>query len=1215
MAYSSAGQWNVLLSNGAGFTFFLWAGHSGGQSNSLVVHCDGDGRTDIAVFNGSAWQVCLSTGSSSSAFTCSSWGGPGSYVYNSVLGDFNGDGRTDIAGYTGIGGSWQVCISTGTGFDCGSQYWATNISGDVNTMASKTLVGDFNGDGKTDMAAWTQSGSMWAVCLSTGAGFACDYPNINGAGVGGTVTGDFNGDGRTDLVSVAGDGIHLLFCYGLYASGTSFSCVAESTADVGTAVNARSALRVGDFNGDGLADLAQYISDYVREATPPYYAIELAVDLNASLVPDLVTAVNNGLGHQPTIAYQPLTKSTVYTKDSGANAAVWPDEDLQVPLQVVASASSQNGLGGLVITNYTYGGAKVDLKSGRGFKGFRWREETPQATSIKTHITYRQDWPYIGMPAQVTRTLSNGTTVILQTDNSYSCKDFTGGCTVAAGKRYLPFVTQGTTTTRDLDNSFITTLRTTTLDTQIDDYGNVLNVEVKNLTSGGADEGFVKTTVSTYDNDTTNWLLGRLRTSAVTKTIPGGSPETRSSYFEYDATSGLLTKEVIEPSSSAYCLVSTYGYDAFGNKNSVTTRNCNASSGEAVAPTGDPVFTARTSNVYFDTSAGCTAQSGYAQGRFPVRNVNALGHAECLEHDPGFGGATKLTGPNGLITAWQYDEFGRKTLETRADGTKTAWAYLACAGAPCPTGATYRLEITPEDLNGAQSGPISSIYYDVLNREMRSETQGFDGTAIYKDTTYDDRGRVLTVTRPYYSGQTVYSTTYAYDDADRVTSETLPATSGGTAKKAITYSGLTVTQTLSNNGSSTNMPARVTQTKTTTKNSQGQVTQATDSATPTANVVTFTYWASGNMKDTTSASIVTSLSYDLRGRKTQMTDKDMGTWYYYYNALGELIRQTDAKSQTTTMLYDLLGRMTHRGEQDLVSDWYYDTLEGTQAGTTCGSGVVTSKGKLCKATGDNGYVRTSTYDTLGRPSAMSTTIDTGYTISYGYDVTTGRLSQTTYPTGYAIKNLYNSYGYLSEIIDAGNTVSFWSANSLSASGKVLNETVSYFHDLSWIGTPTVRQYDALDRLTSTTTTDAANAAHQFNFTYDAIGNVTQKVDVLQANLTENFAFDSRNFLTATSGSGLTTPATNYDPSGNISYKSNVGTYNYPAVTAAQPHAPSSITGTVVNCANPSFSYDVNGNLSSGLGRTYTYTSYNMPSRIVGTRTCGGTSSQYDYTYI
>jgi len=78
-------------------------------------------------------------------------------------------------------------------------------------------------------------------------------------------------------------------------------------------------------------------------------------------------------------------------------------------------------------------------------------------------------------------------------------------------------------------------------------------------------------------------------------------------------------------------------------------------------------------------------------------------------------------------------------------------------------------------------------------------------------------------------------------------------------------------------------------------------------------------------------------------------------------------------------------------------------------------------------------------------------------------VTTGRLSQTTYPTGYAIKNLYNSYGYLSEIIDAGNTVSFWRANSLSASGKELNETVSYSHDNSWIGATCARHIGGQSR--------------------------------------------------------------------------------------------------------------------------------------------------------
>src|SRR6266566_6172101 len=75
--------------------------------------------------------------------------------------------------------------------------------------------------------------------------------------------------------------------------------------------------------------------------------------------------------------------------------------------------------------------------------------------------------------------------------------------------------------------------------------------------------------------------------------------QTRTSAFEYDPASGLLSKEIIEPDDSNLCLVTTYLYDAYGNKTSATTRNCNHSSSEAAAPTGDAVFQTRTSTSAF----------------------------------------------------------------------------------------------------------------------------------------------------------------------------------------------------------------------------------------------------------------------------------------------------------------------------------------------------------------------------------------------------------------------------------------------------------------------------------------------------------------------------------------------------------------------------------------------------------------------------------------
>lgn len=85
--------------------------------------------------------------------------------------------------------------------------------------------------------------------------------------------------------------------------------------------------------------------------------------------------------------------------------------------------------------------------------------------------------------------------------------------------------------------------------------------------------------------------------------------------------------------------------------------------------TGQAAITSRSSTTTFD-----------AQGRFATGAANALGHAETRVYDSRFGAPTSLTGPNALTTTWQLDYFGRKTRETRSDGTYTSWEYLFCSG-------------------------------------------------------------------------------------------------------------------------------------------------------------------------------------------------------------------------------------------------------------------------------------------------------------------------------------------------------------------------------------------------------------------------------------------------------------------------------------------------------------------------------------------------------
>src|SRR6266436_2594695 len=100
---------------------------------------------------------------------------------------------------------------------------------------------------------------------------------------------------------------------------------------------------------------------------------------------------------------------------------------------------------------------------------------------------------------------------------------------------------------------------------------------------------------------------------------------TRSTSFQYQAGSGLLTQEVIEPNTPSLRLEKDYTYDGFGNK-----------TGGSVS--GIDIAT-RSSAVAYD-----------AKGQFAVINTNALGQSETSEYDPRFGVPTKHTGPNGLVT-------------------------------------------------------------------------------------------------------------------------------------------------------------------------------------------------------------------------------------------------------------------------------------------------------------------------------------------------------------------------------------------------------------------------------------------------------------------------------------------------------------------------------------------------------------------------------------
>jgi len=633
-----------------------------------------------------------------------------------------------------------------------------------------------------------------------------------------------------------------------------------------------------------------------------------------------------------------------------------------------------------------------------------------------------------------------------------------------------------------------------------------------------------------------------------------GAQATRTSAFEYDPATGLLTKETIEPDQPQMRLDTTYAYDAFGNRTSVTVSS---------PATGNAAIVVRTTATTYD-----------ANGQFPVTTTNAVGHSETKVFDPALGTVTRLTGPNGLTTTWQYDGFGRKTRENRADGTFTLWTYATCDEA-CPTNGVYRV-VTQVYSGSTQIAPVSVAYFDQHNRSLRSATQGFNGSWVYKDTVYNNQGRPEKVSRPYFAGQPVYWVTSEYDDLGRVVKVHEPD-DADTPVLSVAYNGLTVSRT--------NRKGQVT---TETKNSQGQKISVTDAQ---GNVTTYAYDPFGSLVRTTdpAGNQIVNL-YDLRGRKTQTTDPDLGLWKYEYNALGELVKQTNAKNQVTTLTYDKLGRMTKRIEPGLTSDWIYDT-------------AALGKGKLYQAKTSLGYLRTHYYDNYGRPQITLSNLGTGNPVLFSgvtYDGF-GRASQHNYPSGLSIKNIYNAYGYVSEIRNVSTNALYWRADQMDAEGHVTQETYGN-------GVVTERSYAAdsgrIQNIVGNTAGGQQIQAHAY--VYDTIGNVTIVADAPNNQLEIRGGYDTLNRLTQVEtwlNGVASTENIAYNALGNIISKTGVGNYAYG--DPLHKHAVTAVTGGPVNL---SYTYDANGNLVSGAGRSVTWTAWNMPASL----TQGGQTQSWLY---
>ena len=500
----------------------------------------------------------------------------------------------------------------------------------------------------------------------------------------------------------------------------------------------------------------------------------------------------------------------------------------------------------------------------------------------------------------------------------------------------------------------------------------------------------------------------------------------------------------------------------------------------------------------------------------------------------------------------------------------------------CPPGAVRAVR-------ARASGAAATLrYLDRRGLELRVETAGFDGTAIYRDTAYDLMGRAISNSRPYFAGGTARWTRLAYDAAGRTVRETRPDGS----RTEIAHDGLVdgaVRQRVKvfPAGSGTgDANARIT---TRDSDALGRLVKVTD---PLGNSTTYVHDALGNLTGTTDASgNVVTLAYDIRGRKTAMSDPDMGRWTYTRNALGELVSQRDARGRTASMTYDKLGRMTRRVEAEGITTWSHD-------------GAPLGIGKPHLVSGPGGYSRTHAYDRLGRPESETFVIGgESFRVGRSYDAL-GRVATLAYPrTGIAVGRSYTARGHLRAVYDTENPATvYWRAAAADAEGKVLKAMLGN-------GIGTTRIYDPATGLIRTIQSGVGDSAavQDLGYAFDSLGNLTTREDFIQG-VYEKFTYDRLNRLTggivhdAEDDTARAAKTWRYDAIGNIVNKSDLGAANYVYGSGNAAGAGDAGPHAVVSAGGNSYAYDDNGNMVSGAGRTLTWTSFNKPATVVDATT-------------
>lgn len=1179
---------------------------------------NGDGLSDIAGFSPNWKSIPVLLAQPGGGFTNSllpldplvanTFNTPGASY---ETGDFNGDGLTDIASVIPNASQLPILFSRGNGtFRATSRTLPAKVKLAMHAAGVQRYIGDFNGDRLHDIALIVPGTRSVSLAISNGeggfdGGLVPVTPAVAGILMSPSATlftGDLNGDYQLDIAAIRRtDGrMAAILSYG---NGRFLDSVIGLSPTVASLFTGASADRfIGDFNGDGLTDIAALEKTFSR--LPVLYARKVSV---SNSLPDMILKATNGVNKVVTLSYEPyLTRG--FSVDTTLQ---YPLRSVVSPMYVAVSSSELSAPTdpvSILTKTYTYDSALVD--SYRGWRGFRFNSIHDHPTETKTSSRVLVAFPYFGQVARTTVSdYRNG--LLMNADNSVYRQQSKAGSqiyTIARNSTWKDYYSNGNynfTTRKDIAYS--------------PDLSRMLSVYNQADTSEREDDYYLLFNYGSYAADTLNFW--------------------KAFYPVEEKTSGNGNSGFSTWGSGDYSWY-RYGYDQFMN---VVTSRSYVDSGSVVNASwigdafvydeyGNEVLKKSPANFFRDSirfqtdfdPVYHTFPHTVTSPKLAGENGKTYNLITQLEYEPRFGTLVGQIDPNGNVLLSVPDSgidgFGRllRTEEQLPSGSdltvKSLQRYKSWSGGYAvsvlkpnswtnsgkPDEQWFEVtsfldgfdRTTSEATNGpvADTNVVSRQAYDRKGRLVREYLPAFQpsaqasggGTTGLADTiairrVYNRHGvlKQIYTPDPDRPGSYFLSKEFLYDSLDfriLVIVEPSPQTDG----QVISWKHI-----FGSNGE--------------LKSREGPYLQDGSKA-PDFATVTYQYDPLGRMiRLTDPLGQESRFYYNSLGFKFRQFSPEIGMTRKVYNANDWVVLESDAIG-STEWTYDDMGRPLFKLVRD-VANLRVDSARYVYDNTSISANGL---GQLCSVTYPAGSAQFD-YDNLGNETNKRTRVNELETTFTESTLTNplGKVVHQTYPNGDTLRYNYNLASNLEQVFCDGREVSAIDQyNAYGLPGRIRFAN----------GVVTTNAYDILGRPVQAVTNKNAYVHASFGYNWNdankVYGIADRRVNVADTmKLNQQLSYYATGRLYTANGA-YGTFTFSYDLAGNA--LSN-GEYNY-TYDPVKKHQLSGISKGGKELFN--LAYDAVGNLidkenaGTGNGTSVQYT-FDPLNRLLAVNTAQG----------